>query len=249
MARATLYAGTSGWSYAHWAKGRFYPKGLKQGDWLAFYAERFPTVEVNMTFYRLPTPALVTRWRDVVGPGFRFAIKLWRRITHDARLRDVAEPLAQFLRATAPLGEKLGPLLVQLPPSLQKDTPLLDAFLAELKRTAKLQAPRVAVEFRHPSWLCDATSEVLTRYGAAVVLADMPRCPATAPNEAKFVYIRRHGPSGGYRGCYAPVHISKDARDIRRWLDDARDVYIYYNNDVQGHAVDNARQLRDAVGE
>lgn len=248
MAQGTCYVGTSGWSYPHWAKGRFYPKGMKQGDWLRFYAEHFSTVEVNMTFYRLPTVKLVERWRDIAPDSFLFTIKLWRRITHEKRLADCGDEVRRVIEAVSALSTKRGPLLVQLPPSMRCDPILLDRFLAVLHQTAADVSWRIAVEFRNTGWLCRAVHDVLDRHGAALCLADMPRCPVTEPNAAPFVYVRRHGPGGRYRGRYAEEHVAADAARVRQWLNQGRDVYVYFNNDIEGHAVDNARQLIDAVG-
>ncbi len=247
MSQGTLYAGTSGWNYPHWAKGRFYPSGMKQGNWLPFYAGHFPTVEVNMTFYRLPAVKLTQRWHDIAPETFLFTIKLWRRITHLKRLADCDVELRQVVEAVAPLRTKRGPLLVQLPPSMRKDPVLLDQFLAKTSWLVRDRPWRVAVEFRNAEWLCETVREVLDQHGAALCLADMPRCPVNEPNAAPFVYIRRHGPGGRYRGCYAAEHITSDAARIQQWLDQGRDVYIYYNNDIEGHAVDNAQQLVEAV--
>jgi len=202
-----------------------------------------------MTFYRLSTAAMVTRWRSATTGDFRFAVKLWRRITHEKRLVDCAAPLAAFLDVAAELGPRAGPLLVQLPPSLRKDTRLLDRFLSELRQAGQAWAWRVAVEFRDPDWLTEPVYEVLDRHGAALCLADMPKCPITEPNNADFVYVRRHGPGGGYRGRYTTEHVRQDAERIRQWLGQNRDVYCYYNNDIDGHAVDNARQLKEMVAE
>lgn len=247
MARGKCYIGTSGWSYTHWAKGRFYPKGLKQGEWLGFLAQRFNTVEVNSSFYRLPKPEIVARWRRVTGTRFRLAVKLWRRITHVKRLVDCGPELRDFFAVAGELGPKRGPLLVQLPPSLRKDVSRLDEFLVVLKKTAGRTRWMVAVEFRNRDWLCDEVYELLTRHRVALCLADLPRCPITEPNDAPFVYLRRHGPGGGYRGCYSSRHIAADAARIRGWLGQGRDVFVYYNNDIDSHAVDNARQLMAAV--
>jgi uncharacterized protein YecE (DUF72 family) len=248
MVDGKCHIGTSGWSYAHWAKGRFYPTGLKQGEWLRFFSERFGTVEINSSFYRLPKPEFIARWRTVTGGRFRFAVKLWRRITHEKRLVGCGADLSSFMEVAGELGPKRGPLLVQLPPSLRKDVHRLDEFLATLKKAAGRVRWKVAVEFRNPDWLCAEVCELLTRHKAALCLADLPRCPITEPNDAPFVYVRRHGPGGGYRGCYAPEHIAADAERIRAWLGDGKDVFVYYNNDMGGHAVDNARQLIEAVG-
>ncbi len=249
MARGSCYIGTSGWSYPHWAKGRFYPPGLKPGQWLEYLGRHFKTVEINSSFYRLPKPELMTRWRQMTGEDFRFAVKLWRRITHDKRLADCRAELEQFLVVVGRLGAKRGPLLVQLPPSLRKDLDRLESFLSMLRNAAGRVRWQVAVEFRNRDWLCEEVYQLLTRHRAALCLADLPRCPVTEPNQAPLVYLRRHGPGGPYRGCYGSEQIAQDAARIRQWLADGRDVFVYYNNDMEGYAVDNARALRAAVEE
>ena len=196
-----MYVGTSGWSYAYWAKGLFYPKGLRQPDWLQYYSRCFSTVEVNASFYRPPRPEMIARWREVTPTRFRLAVKLWRRVTHEKRLSDCAAELRDFLATVVELRAKRGPLLVQLPPSLKRDTVRMGDFLAELKCAAHRFRWRVAVEFRNAEWICDQVYELLDRYNAAICLADMPRCPITEPNDVGFVYIRRHGPGGRYRGA------------------------------------------------
>ncbi len=247
MAAGTCHIGTSGWSYPHWAKGLFYPRGLASGEWLRFYAGEFGTVEVNATYYRLPARKTVERWREVTGPGFRFAVKLWGTVTHRKRLRAAGTEIRSFLAAVQDLGEKRGPLLVQLPPSFRKDAERLDRFLGELARASARSPWRVAVEFRHPDWLDEEVYGILDRHGAAVCLADLPICPITEPNDAPFVYVRRHGPRGRYRGSYPPGRIAADAARIRGWLAAGREVWVYYNNDTEGHAVADARELWAAV--
>ncbi|MFQ6049145.1 MAG: DUF72 domain-containing protein, partial [Phycisphaerae bacterium] len=216
MARdGRLYVGTSGWAYKHWAAGRFYPQGLRPSEWLGYLAERFPTVEVNSSFYRLPSESMVQRWCDLTGPQFRFAVKLWRLITHRKRLIDCREPLGVFLAVAKTFGRKRGPLLVQLPPSMHKDLPRLERFLDDLRAAMGRTTWRLAVEFRHPSWADDQTTALLDAHRAALCLADMPSCPFTEPGQADFIYIRRHGPGGRYRGRYSPRHIAADAQRIR----------------------------------
>lgn len=249
VATAQLHVGTSGWSYAHWAKGRFYPKGLRQGEWLKYYSGHFSTVEVNSSFYHLPKAEIVARWREATGDAFRFAVKLWRRITHDKKLADCSEELSVFLAAVEAFGPKRGPLLVQLPPGLGCDAARLDAFLTELDRQTAGRRWPAAVEFRNESWLTDGVYEVLDRHGAALCLADMGRCPITRPNNAGFVYIRRHGPAGSYRGDYPLEDLKRDAKSIRRWLATGRDVWVYFNNDAEANAVTNARQLMDLLAD
>lgn len=247
MRQAICYAGTSGGSYPHWAKGRFYPCGMKQRDWLRFYADHFSTVEVNTTFYRLPGATLVKRWCDTAPDHFIFTIKLWRRITHDKRLIDCREELRRPADAVSVLSEKRGPMLIQLPPSMPCDPELLDRFFDKSHEVRAVVPWRFAVEFRRSEWLCDTVRDVLDRHLVALCLTDMPQCLVTEPNDTPFVYIRRHGPAGRYRGRYTDDHIASDAARIRQWLDQGRDVCVYFNNDLEGHAVDNARQLLHAV--
>ena len=247
MPPGACHIGTSGWSYTHWAKGRFYPKGLKPGRWLAFFAKQFRTVEVNASFYRLPSPEMIARWVQMSGSRFRFAVKLWRRITHEKRLADCSRELGDFFAVVNALGSKRGPVLVQLPPTMRKDVGRLDSFLTEVKETTGRARWKVAVEFRHADWLCEEVRHLLDRHRAALCLADLPQCPITEPNHAAFVYMRRHGPGGGYRGCYTLRHVAADADRIRGWRQAGRQVFVYYNNDIDGHAVDNARQLISAV--
>ncbi len=243
MSRGRCFVGTSGWSYPHWAKGRFYPRGLKAGEWLEFYARRFATVEVNSTFYRLPRSEFIQRWAEATPEGFQFAVKLWRRITHEKRLVDCGAEIEQFLEAVEPLRGKLGPILVQLPPSLRPGLAALDVFLTEYKRIAGKAAKPVGVEVRNAEWLNPEAYALLDRHGAALCLAGYEKLDITEPNAAPFVYMRRHGPGGRYRGCYSPEALAADAARTRQWLDGGRDVYVYFNNDIGGHAVDNARDL------
>lgn len=243
MSIGRCYIGTSGWSYTHWAKGCFYPAGLKQAEWLPYLAARLATVEINSSFYRPPRAAHLQRWYGVVGPDFRFAAKLWRWFTHDKRLLVARDRLRPFMDLLAELKDKRGPLLIQLPPYLERDVARLDRFLHELRYASPIPW-RVVVEFRHPSWLTDDVLRVLDQHSAALCLSDMPYCLITESNDAPFVYIRRHGPIGPYAGCYLPDHLAADAARIRAWQRAGRDVHIYYNNDVAGHAVANALDLR-----
>jgi uncharacterized protein YecE (DUF72 family) len=249
MKSANLYVGTSGWSYSHWAKGRFYPQGLPQGKWLSFYAQHFATVELNASFYRLPRAEMFAKWLDETPSRFRMAVKLWRRVTHQKKLLDSRADLETFFGVVDFDASRRGPLLVQLPPSMGCDLDRLDTFLEDLHDASGRARWKVAVEFRNTEWLTDETYALLNRHRVALCLADMERCPITEPNDAGFVYVRRHGPHGGYRGSYSTTEIHQDATRVRGWLDEGKTVFVYYNNDVGGHAVDNAQALADAVEE
>lgn len=244
MSKPELRIGTSGYEYAHW-QGRLYPDGLERGERLSWYARHFSTVELNTTFYGLPDRSAVERWRDSVPRGFRFALKLSRYGTHMKRLRDPHEWIERFEKAVSPLGPALGPVLVQLPPRWHRDPERLDAFL-----DAAPGRWRVSVEVRDPDWLHDTVYAVLREHRAALcihdLLEDHPRMVT-----ADWVYLRFHGPdpSRKYTGSYTPQALSGAARRIRRHLGAGRDVYAYFNNDNDGHAVEDALDLKRYLGD
>jgi uncharacterized protein YecE (DUF72 family) len=248
--KGTLFVGTSGWSNLTWGKGVL-PRAVPQRERLARLSGIFNAVEVNSSFYRLPPPGCAARWASAVPPGFRFAVKLSRFITHIQKLRmDSADPgLSSFLETIADLGDKRGPLLVQLPPNLRKDAALLDEFLKKLHAAMPSSPWRIAVELRHPSWRSDEITKILDRHAAALVVADMPACTVSEPNRgAPFVYIRRHGPAGDYKGGYAPERIAEDAALVERELGSGRDVFVFYNNTIDPDAAENALALLQTQG-
>lgn len=181
-----ILAGTSGWSFKEW-KGSFYPKGLPDDGMLGFYAGKFPTVEINNTFYRMPRETVLLDWASKVPPEFRFAIKASQRITHHGRLKDVASELEYFTRVTSVLGERRGPTLFQLPPNLKKDLPRLAEFLEILPR-----GWRSAFEFRHVSWHDDDVYETLRARDAALVIADHEDFETPVVKTAGWGYARLH---------------------------------------------------------
>ena len=232
--------GTSGFSYRHWT-GVFYPEDLPQKRWLEFYAELFDTVELNVTFYRLPTEAAFRAWAERVPAGFLYAVKLSRYITHLKRLHDARESLDLFLSRTRLLGEHLGVILVQLPPGLHRNVPLLDQFLDACDPTV-----RWAVEFRHASWLHDETYDALSRHRAALCIHDLlPDHPRIVT--ADFTYARFHGVDQRYGGSYSEEGLRGWAKQMRAWRENGLDVFAYFNNDVQGYAVQNARTMREML--
>ncbi len=179
-----VLAGTSGFSFPEW-KGRFYPADLPEARWLGFYSERLPAVEVNNTFYRMPAARTLAAWRDQVPPSFRFALKAPQRVTHRLRLKDAADPVGYFHRVAGELGDRLGPVLYQLPPNLKKDLPRLQDFLALLPAGA-----RVAFEFRHPSWFGDDVYQALRAHGAALCVAESEDLEVPLVPTADFGYLR-----------------------------------------------------------
>jgi uncharacterized protein YecE (DUF72 family) len=245
---ARAWIGTSGWNYKHWRE-IIYPKGLSQRRWLDFYLQHFDTVEVNTSFYRIPTPATVQAWSDSTPPSFRFALKLWRGITHYRKLKAAADLTGRFLESTEvlPVGRR-APLLIQLPPNQGKDLAKLRDYILEFRDLSDSKW-RIAVEFRNASWLEPDTYSELDRLDAALCIHDMAGKGAVErPNDASFVYARRHGSQGGrYEGSYSPEQIAADACDIARWKSEGRSVWVYYNNDIGGHAWWNATALRAAI--
>ena len=232
-----LWIGTSGYVYPHWRRGVFYPEGLRQRDELGWYASRLRTVELNNPFYRLPEPESFDRWRDAVPEGFVFAVKASRYITHIVRLRDAAEPVALLLDRASRLGDRLGPILFQLPPTFQADHHTLRRFLGELPTQY-----RWVIEFRHPSWQTAETYQTLGAHQVSLCIPVGGRVRPDLVTTAPFAYIRMHagdGPGGGF----TREQLQGWARRIRALGRAGRDCYVYFNNDRGGHAPRDAETL------
>ena len=229
-----IRVGTSGWQYDDW-KGTFYPPGLPAARWLPYFAERYHTVEVNSTFYRLPSEEVFRRWRGETPAGFVMAVKASRYITHIRRLRDPREPVQLLWSRCRALGDRLGPVLFQLPPGFRRDTGLLRDLLAVLPR-----GMRAALEFRDASWLVDEVMDTLDRAGAAFVLAHSPG--ARVPNvvTGSWSYVRFH--QGTRSGPdYPAATLTAWARRLAALP--ARDIFVYFNNDTGGAAPRDADRL------
>lgn len=237
MAQRVLI-GTSGWSYDHW-RSVFYPSDLPREEWLAFYAQTFPTVEVNSSFYRLPFANMVLGWRRRTPEGFLFAAKFSRQATHVQRLRDCQQMTQRWLERMQLLETKLGVILVQLPPGLHKDVPLLEDFLRLFPREV-----RVAVEFRHPSWECGEVYDLLRTLGVAHCTISYPRYPEDWTVTAPFAYVRLHGVTQAYDYCYSRTELEQIASRIRDLPGEVQEVFVYFNNDTNAYAPNNARQLQ-----
>jgi len=235
-----IFVGTSGWNYRHWGGGVFYPRGHSQKEWLAFYARHFGTVELNSTFYRLPPRETFANWAKGVPPSFVFAVKANRFITHIKRLKEPEESIRLFLSHLSPLRKKLGPILFQLPPQMKVDLGRLEGLIRCLKRRRDL---KVAMEFRHESWLKEEVYNLVDGAGWTVCLADWPDFGREMPVLGPLCYIRRHGATALYAGCYSDEQLAEDAKFATRLAKQGKDVYIYFNNDVEGYAVKNAQTL------
>lgn len=242
QAPGQVLVGTSGWSYSGW-RGLFYPRGLGAGEWLGHYATRFQTVELNASFYRLPSEAMIARWASVTPERFVFALKASRLITHLKRLHECEAALAEFLGRSAGLGAKRGPILFQLPPRFAPDLGRLRAFLALLPRGL-----RCAFEFRDARWHDEPVYTALADYGAAFCPFELGPLRAPRVVTADFVYVRLHGRKGFYQGRYSKSELAEWVA----WLDARRDAgldgYVYFDNtDVADDAVRNALSLRSML--
>jgi uncharacterized protein YecE (DUF72 family) len=228
----TVYLGTSGWQYRHW-RGPFYPPSVRTEGWLPYYAERFDTVEVNNTFYRLPERSTFEAWRQKTPAGFVIAVKASRYLTHTLRLRDARPSVELFVDHAWGLGDRLGPVLLQLPPSLEVDVARLEETMDAFPRSI-----RVAVEFRHDSWYRDEVRALLERYGAALCVADRREKLLTPTwRTADWGYMRFHGGRDRPPSCYRPEHLEERADELCRWWASNDEVFVYFNNDYNGCAI------------
>lgn len=236
---AKHWIGTAGWSYDHWGKGAFYPRGLKKTDWLGHYAGRLRSVEINASFYHLPRIPVLETWAAHTPDGFLFAVKAWRAITHYRRLADCAEHVESFFSRIAALGAKGGPVLFQTPPRFPADTGRLAAFLALLPKDR-----RCAFEFRDESWHSDAVYTLLAGHNAAFCPFELGGQAAPRIVTADFVYIRLHGRKGRYTGNYSAAALRDWADWLGARLAEGRDVHVYFDNtDVKDYALRNAMRL------
>ncbi len=236
---AEIRIGTSGWMYPHWREV-FYPHRFPQRRWLEHFAQEFRTVELNVSYYRLPTEAAFTGWRERTPPGFVFAVKASRVITHLKRLGNVQEELDLFLSRARLLEGHLGPLLFQTPPHWGRNPERLAHFLTLLPRDL-----RCAFEFRDPSWFSDEVYALLRAHQAAFVHVTSPAYPEPPPT-APFCYLRMHGDEQSPK--YAPETLARWAEKVLTWQREGRDVFVYFNNDIAGYAIEDARAMRTLVG-
>ena len=240
MAPRPVHIGCSGWVYPHWRE-RFYPKDVPQRSWLAYYAEHFDTVEINNTFYRLPKPAAVQGWVEHSPPGFIFAVKASRYLTHIKRLKTLDPYVDRFYEPLGALtkSEKLGTLLWQFPPNFHRDTDRLSRALGELP------PGRHAFEFRHESWFTDEVYGLLSEHDVALVIGDESSRWISTPHvrTTDWTYLRLHHGSRGRHGNYSATEIETWARRISQWRRDT-EVYVYFNNDWEGYAIRNAKRLK-----
>ena len=240
---ADLRVGCSGFLYEHWRKN-FYPDDLSKNHWLEYYSRHFSTVELNVTFYKLPDRETFIKWYSSTPESFTFSLKGSRFITHVKKLKDCSEPVEAFFSRATLLKEKLGVILWQFPPTLSVDIERFENFLEILKPYCL----RNTFEFRNKTWINKRVFELLNLEGAAPCMADWPDFLDKLPLDSDFVYIRRHGEEGSYATSYSIKSLEKDAKRIKSYLRQKKDVFIYFNNDASGYAPRNALELVTLTG-
>jgi len=237
-ANGGIHVGTSGWHYKHW-RGPFYPGDTPAAAMFAFYCRRFQAVELNTSFYHLPSPQALRGWRSAAPPGFVFAMKGSRFITHMKKLKDPTPALAVFIERAVLLGPHLGPILFQLPPrwalNLERLREFLEAFPPGL---------RCAFEFRDPSWFVEPVFRLLERYRAALCIYHIAGRLAPVRVTTDLVYLRLHGPDGAYAGSYDDATLARWAEEMARWAAEGRTVHCYFDNDQAGYAAQDALRLK-----
>lgn len=240
-----LLVGTSGYNYQHWWNGVFYPRELPQKRWLEFYSQFFDTVELNVSFYRLPERKTFEGWYERTPEHFHFSVKGSRFITHIKRLKDCQEPLQAFFDHAHGLKEKLNVVLWQLPPTFKVNLDRLGAFCSLLANISTSTPVRQSFEFRDESWFCPEVYGLLEKHNFSLCLAHSAALPSVERTTADFTYIRFHGGECLYGSNYSEGELRDWSKRIGVWLEDGMDVYGYFNNDAFGFAVKNALTLKE----
>lgn len=240
-----FHIGTSGWSYKHWS-GVFYPENVKPAKYLEYYLTRFDCVELNASFYYPPKITVVKSWVKRTPESFKFCPKMSRYITHLKRLADPESSLEYLFSVFEPMKDRIGPILIQLPPSLKFDASLVIGFFDILKE--KYNQYRFAIEVRHKSWVSDTFFNILKDYNIAFVVADSGRrFPYYEAVTTDFVYMRLHGHEKLYASLYAEWELKEYAAKIYNWVVKGREVWAFFNNDFGGYAVKNALKINEIL--
>ncbi len=239
--------GTSGYNYPHWWNGTFYPAELPQRKWLEFYAKSFDTVELNVSFYRLPTKIAFQNWHSRTPKGFCFSVKGSRYITHIKRLKECREPLSLFFENASPLKEKLGVVLWQLPPRFRFEKGRLEEFCVLLSTLPRSKDIWQAFEFRDPSWFCRETLQILDEFRFAMCIAHGSGLPLAKPAAADFIYLRLHGGERLYGSNYSDQELESWASELQAWRKKRQAIFVYFNNDAYGFAIKNALTLKKLI--
>ena len=240
-----IHIGTSGWSYSDW-KGEIYPKELKSTDWLMKYAEWFDTTEINSSFYRMPREQTVINWAAKVPDGFKICPKISKYLTHTKRLKEPEEPLQRFFSVFGQIKSKLGPVLVQLPPSLKFDEEIAQHFFGLLKSEYKQY--HFVLEVRHSTWLEQEAVDLLHQYKIGTVISQSGvGFPYTEEITSHIVYVRFHGPAKLYDSSYSDEQLQEYAVKFKKWIKEGKEVWVFFNNTMRGHGFYNARTLQEMM--
>lgn len=244
---ANLYIGTSGWSYKHW-RDIYYPAKLKPTEWLSYYARQFSVAEINTSFYHTPKHQSVLNWIEKVPSGFLFCPKLSRYITHMKKLKEPEEPLARFFDVFAPMQPHMGPVLIQLPPSLKWDYDRAENLYGVLKKLYNQY--HFVLEVRHNSWLENDSLNLMAQYEIGLVISQSGGVfPYSEMVTAKNVYLRFHGPAELYASAYSDADLDYFAGKIQQWINEGHVVWAFFNNDIHGHAFRDAARLKARLGQ
>jgi uncharacterized protein YecE (DUF72 family) len=241
MRQGKVYIGTSGWHYKHW-KGTFYPADIKAAGQFAEYLRHFSSVEINNSFYRLPSPETFSTWRKTTPPDFTFAVKGSRFITHMKKLNLDKQGISKFFKSTSKLKEKLGVILFQLPPRWKVNIERLQSFIKVLPKRY-----RYAFEFREHSWYNDDVYAILRKSNCSFCIYELEYHLSPLEVTADFVYVRLHGPGNKYQGSYPDDALGQWADRCKNWQKQGKDVYFYFDNDQEGYAAFNALTLKKLV--
>ena len=241
-----IHIGTSGWSYKHW-KDDFYPKTIKQKEWLAYYSKNFDITEINASFYRLPSQETLATWMNTVPKNFLFCPKMSRFLTHMKKLRDPEEPLERFFAIFEPMQNQMGPVLIQLPRMLGFNYEIADYFFKLLQKAYRRY--RFVMEVRHPTWLSNDAFTLMAKYEVGLVIAPSGnRFPYSEMITAKNIYVRFHGPAELYASAYGDEHLRFFAKKFKSWVKEGHEIWAFFNNDVHGYAPRDALRLRKYCG-
>jgi uncharacterized protein YecE (DUF72 family) len=239
--KGRIYIGTSGWSYKHW-KGAFYPPKLKSTDWIVFYADHFEITEINGSFYKLPTTETVLDWMERVPGDFLFCPKMSRFLTHMKKLKDPEEPLERFFGIFEPMKKMMGPVLLQLPSMVQFNYDKTE-HLYHLMKT-KYKKYDFVMEVRHDTWLQEESLTLMTKYDVGLVISQSgERFPYSEMITAKNIYIRFHGPHDLYASSYSDKMLEDFAKKFKKWEKEGHEVWAFFNNDIHGYAIEDAKRL------
>ncbi|HSB05196.1 MAG TPA: DUF72 domain-containing protein [Thermodesulfobacteriota bacterium] len=239
--------GTSGYNYPHWWDGIFYPADLPQRKWLEFYAEHFDTVELNVSFYRLPTKESFQNWYKRTPNKFSFGLKGSRFITHIKRLKECREPLSLLMEHASSLKEKLGVVLWQLPPRFRFQKERLEEFCVLLSTLPRSKSIRHAFEFRDESWFCREATQILEEFNFALCIAHGSGLPSMEAVTSDLIYLRLHGGETLYGSNYSDQELKEWAAKIEGWKKKGKTAFVYFNNDAYGFAIKNALTLKKLI--